>query len=105
MGACPVCDKSVENLYTAIACGEDGLPAHFDCILSMLSGREELSVGERVCYLGGGSFGVIQVRSTGRQRDRRSSGGLFIRKRIEFEKVNSPPEWRQALRFAPVRPH
>ena len=88
-------------LYTAIAYGDDELPAHFDCVLGLLSDREQLAPGERVCYLGGGSFGVVRfpVRA-GEPAGRRQGAGasLVVRKRIPFENSDPPPAWRDDLR-------
>ena len=93
---CPLCAKPVGDLYTAIAYGERGAPAHFDCIMALLGEREELEEGARLCYLGGGSFGVVQVRPSARPGDR--GGTLLIRKRIEVEEKDAAPAWREQLR-------
>lgn len=93
---CPVCSRAVHDLYTAIAYGDGMVPAHFDCILSLLGEREQFSSGERLCYLGGGSFGIVQTRPAHGKRNG-NDGGLFIRKRIEFEEKDAAPEWRQEL--------
>ena len=95
---CPVCSTTVHDLYTAIAYGDGMAPAHFDCVLSLLGEREELGSGERLCYLGGGSFGIVQMRPARRKRNG-SGGGLFIRKRIDFEERDAAPGWRQELRL------
>ncbi len=94
--ACPVCSRAVHDLYTAIAYGDGMVPAHFDCILSLLGEREQFSSGERLCYLGGGSFGIVQTRPARGKRNG-NDGSLFIRKRIEFEEKDAAPEWRQEL--------
>ena len=96
-GACPLCAKPVDDLYTAIAYGEHRAPAHFDCVVSLLGKREQLEEGTRLCYLGGGSFGVVQMRPASRSGDR--GGTLLIRKRIEVEERDSAPAWREELRL------
>ena len=96
--ACPVCSTTVHDLYTAIAYGDGMAPAHFDCVLSLLGEREELGSGERLCYLGGGSFGIVQVRPPRRKRNG-NGGALVIRKRIDFEEREAAPGWRQELRL------
>ena len=95
--ACPVCGERVRDLYTAIAYGERNGPAHFDCIVALLGEREELEEGARVCYLGGGSFGIVQVRPVSRQSDR--TGAPWVRKRIEVEDRDAAPAWREKLRL------
>jgi hypothetical protein len=85
---CPLCQKPVRELASAIAHRETGSPAHFDCILRLL--REENTPGEneKICYLGNGSFGVVQFRGGSPLR-------FFVRKRIQYEKTDPPPEWRR----------
>ena len=95
--ACPLCAAPVRDLYTAIAYGEHSAPAHFDCIVSLLGEREELEEGAWLCYLGGGSFGVVQMLPAARRGDR--GGSLLIHKRIEVEDKDAAPEWRQGLRL------
>ena len=94
---CPVCGQPVRDLYTAIAYGERKAPAHFDCILALLGEREELEEGTRVCYLGGGCFGIVDTGLLSRQGDR--GGAAWIRKRIEVEERDATPGWREVLRL------
>ena len=85
---CPLCQKPVRELASAIAHRETGAPVHFDCVLKAL--REEHNPGEneKICYLGNGSFGVVQFRGGSPMR-------FFVRKRIQYEKTDSLPEWRR----------
>ena len=71
-----------------IAHRETGGTAHFDCILRLL--REEHNPGEneKICYLGNGSFGVVQFRPPLR---------FFVRKRVQYEKTEEVPEWRRGI--------
>ncbi len=86
-------------LHTAIAYGDEEAPAHFDCVLELLGERERLAPGERVCYLGSGSFGIVQLPDHGGPSDGSGpSGGLVVRKRIPFESNDPPPVWRHELR-------
>ena len=93
---CPLCAKPVQDLYTAIAYGAGKAPAHFDCIVSLLGEREEVEEGTRLCYLGGGSFGIVQMRPAARPGDR----ALLIHKRIEVEEQDATPPWREELRLS-----
>ena len=95
--ACPLCAEPVRDLYTAIAYGQHSAPAHFDCIVALLGEREELEEGAWLCYLGGGSFGIVQMLPAARPGDR--GGSLLIHKRIEVEEKDAAPEWRQGLRL------
>ncbi len=84
--ACPLCGEPVRDPKTAIVTPEARRPAHFDCVLQDLSRREELQPGEKVVYLGKGTFGVVTYRS--------GAGGapLTIRKRIAYEPPPAPSE-------------
>jgi hypothetical protein len=95
--ACPLCAEPVRDLYTAIAYGQHSAPAHFDCIVALLGEREELEEGAWLCYLGGGSFGIVQMLPAAGRGDR--GGSLLIHKRIEVEDKDAAPEWRQGLRL------
>ena len=88
---CPVCSKPVRNLYSAITHEPSNQPAHFDCILKDIRDNHELHTKEKVCYLGGGSFGIIQIRNTS------SAVPFLIRKRIQYETTEPIPEWRKNL--------
>ncbi len=83
---CPVCLKPVRELNTAIAHRETGKAAHFDCVLRLLREERKPSQNERICYLGKGSFGVVEMRSGGRPMP------FFIRERIQYEQAE--PDWR-----------
>ncbi len=88
---CPICHKPVRDLYSAITHRESGNPAHFDCILKILRESSDLLLHEKICYLGKGSFGIIQ------QRNSNSPSRFFIRKRIQYEPTDILPDWRKRL--------
>lgn len=88
---CPVCQKPVRDLYSAITHRDSGSPAHFDCILQNLRVANDLSPSEKLCYLGGGTFGIIQYRNP------QSPIRFLIRKRIQYEPTEPVPEWRRSL--------
>jgi hypothetical protein len=79
----------VRDLSSAITHKESGDPAHFDCILKTLRGVLVVQQNEKICYLGKGSFGIVQFRQ--------NSGPMrfLIRKRIQYEDTEQVPEWRQ----------
>lgn len=87
---CPVCQKAVRDLTSAITHKESGKPAHFDCILKALRSGNAVQQNEKICYLGKGSFGIVQFRE--------HSARFFIRKRIQYEEIESVPEWRQTIK-------
>ena len=90
---CPICNSKINDIYSAISYGEDNLPAHFDCILKELSEKEELMNKEKICYLGGGSFGIVKFSNTP------GSNRFFVRKRIQYEKKDEAFDWRKDIGF------
>ena len=88
---CPKCNKPVRDLHSAITHQESEKPAHFDCILKILKENTEIYPHEKICYLGNGSFGVLQFRNSN------NSLRFFIRKRIQYEPPNSIPDWRKKI--------
>jgi hypothetical protein len=88
---CSFCGKTIRNLTTAIADKEDNTPVHFDCILKKLTEDESLGTNEKICYLGGGSFGIV------RRKPDSDSKHFFIRKRIQFEVQENVLEWRKDI--------
>jgi hypothetical protein len=96
--ACPVCQKAVRELHAAITHRESGQPAHFDCILQLLRDSNDLQESEKICYLGKGSFGIVQFRQ--------NAGPMhfLIRKRIQYEQTDGFPDWRRnTARSQPAR--
>lgn len=87
---CPICGKPVRYLMTAIAQGEGGDPAHFDCVLRMIGEKEDLQPREKVCYLGNGSFGIVRFKPGGQSR-------FAIRKRIQYEEKEKSYAWRKRI--------
>ena len=83
---CPLCGEPVRDQKTAIVTPEARRLAHFDCVLEDLARREGLQPGEKITYLGRGTFGVVSYRSGG-------AGVPFtIRKRIDYEPPASRTE-------------
>jgi hypothetical protein len=76
---CPVCSKPISKIITAITHKETGKKAHFECIISELKKFYALKPKEDICYLGGGSFGIIE-ESRGNKRK-----GFVIKRRIQYE--------------------
>jgi hypothetical protein len=57
----------------------------------ILTEREDLENGEKICYLGNGSFGIVQQRVSGHPLR------FFIRKRIQYEPKDAQLSWRTNL--------
>jgi hypothetical protein len=85
---CPICSKPLRDISSAIVHKESSQPAHFECVLQSLRESMELEPNEKICYLGKGSFGVIQLRNAN------SPLRFFIRKRIQYEDLDAKPDWR-----------
>jgi hypothetical protein len=86
-----VCGRPVRELPSALTHRVTGKPAHFECILKELRDANELAPQEKLCYLGGGTFGILQFRQTG------GTSRFTIRKRITYEEKDSPQEWKKTL--------
>lgn len=85
---CPICNKSVKFMLTAMSVGEENKPAHFDCVLKLVTESEELGPKEKIIYIGNGNFAIINGKS---------GKDLVIRKTIEFEGRESVAEWRKKI--------
>ena len=88
---CPICEKTVRDVLTAIATGTENKPTHFDCVLKALGEQEPLEPNEKICYLGGGSFGIVKSRGG-------SAGNkFFVRKRLQYEPKEHKVSWRKKI--------
>lgn len=76
---CEICNQPIQDEASAIATPERGNPAHFDCILKKIKEEEKMNDKQQLVYLGSGSFGIIQIESSG------SKNNFKIIKKIEFE--------------------
>jgi len=91
---CPVCGKPVRELASALTHRGSRQPAHFDCVVRELRESNEVAPQEKICYLGGGSFGILEFRpSSGSPR-------FVIKKRIQYEEKETPQEWKKPLQVS-----
>lgn len=88
---CPVCGKQVRELASALTHRVSRQPAHFDCVMRELRDSNEIAPQEKICYLGGGSFGILEFRPPG------GPTRFVIRKRIQYEEKETPQEWKKPL--------
>lgn len=88
---CPICSKPLRFINSAIMHNETNQAAHFDCVLKSIRQTVDLQPNEKICYLGKGSFGVIQLRNPN------SPMRFFIRQRIQYEAPDNKPEWRNDI--------
>ncbi len=87
---CPVCGKPVRELSMALCHRVSRTPAHFDCVLKELKDSNEVLPQEKICYLGGGTFGILSFRTAGTNK-------FTIRKKIPYEEKDAPQEWKKPL--------
>ena len=88
---CPICGKPVRDLASALTHKIARQPAHFDCVMHELRDANEVAPQERICYLGGGSFGILEFHPPG------GPTKFVIRKRIQYEEKELPQEWKKTL--------
>jgi hypothetical protein len=88
---CPVCGEAVRDLASALTHRQTGQPAHFDCIVKELKAANPLGAQERLCYLGGGVFGVLTWRVEG------NPASFVINRRIPYEDPRAPQDWKKQL--------
>lgn len=88
---CPICEKPVHDLSSALGSDrETGLPAHFECVYERITAAENLSPGEKVVYLGSGSFAVVEFKDG-------KEAAFVVKRRIQWEKEGEKKEWRKSL--------
>ena len=66
-------------------------PAHFDCVMRELRDSNEVAPQEKICYLGAGTFGILEFRPPG------GPTRFVIRKRIQYEEKETPQDWKKIL--------
>ena len=89
--ACPVCGEPVRELSSALTHRQSGQPAHFDCVVKELREANPVGPQERLCYLGGGVFGVLTWKVEG------NPASFVIKRRIPYEDPRTPQEWKRQL--------
>lgn len=88
---CPYCGQNVRDVLTAIAVDEGESPSHFDCVIKKLAEDEKLNPKEKICYLGGGSFGIVRFKNSS------DTSQFTVKKRIRVEAENHDVTWRKAV--------
>jgi len=88
---CKWCGKQITDITTAISDKESGLPVHFDCVIERIAGIEKLEANDRICYIGGGRFGIVQYKNPPDTRD------FTIKKIFEWEIKENSNAWRRPI--------
>jgi hypothetical protein len=86
-----VCGKQLRELSSALTHRVARQPAHFECVMRELRDTNDIAPQERICYLGGGAFGILEFHPSG------GSNRFVIRKRIQYEEKETPHEWKKPL--------
>lgn len=90
---CCICGKNIKEVTSAMSHGEEHQPAHFECVMKQLKEKEKLADGERLVYIGNGSFAIIKNQSGGGRKK------FEIVKKLELEERDKKPEeWRMKMR-------
>lgn len=88
---CPICGKPIADISSAITERTSQAPAHFDCVLTRLIETERPGPGERVIYLGAGTFAVADYGNN-------PTGTKFtIKRKIQYEEKDKRADWRKDI--------
>jgi len=88
---CPWCKKPIKDIAAAFSDKSTGVPVHFDCVIARISEIETLETNDKVCYIGGGRFGVVHYSSP---QDARS---FCIKSIYEWENKEDRKDWRSSI--------
>nr|WP_303932514.1 hypothetical protein [Treponema denticola] len=88
---CTKCGEIIQDLSSAIADKESGLPVHFDCVIEFLKKAEELKEGEEIIYIGNGNFAVAYFENPKVRKN------FKIIKLIEWEDKNKLYQWKKDI--------
>ncbi|UTC84573.1 hypothetical protein [Treponema denticola] len=88
---CAKCGEIIQDLSSAIADKESGLPVHFDCVIEFLKKAEELKEGEEIIYIGNGNFAVAYFENPKVRKN------FKIIKLIEWEDKNKLYQWKKDI--------
>lgn len=88
---CPLCNKPVSEISSAIQDKTSGNPVHFECVMEKLTQSEPVGQNEKICYIGQGRFGILYFENP---RDQRH---FTIKKIIEWESRETKSDWREEV--------
>lgn len=57
---CPICNKTITNMMTALLDENSEGYVHFDCVYDRLKSKVTLKENERFSYIGNGAFAIIE---------------------------------------------
>jgi len=88
--SCPLCQRQIFDVSSALADPNSGEPVHFDCALTKLAEMERLGPNEHIAYIGRGSFAVVEYRD-------RSQTLFTIKRKLQYEKEGAKYDWRLTM--------
>ena len=89
-GTCHLCGKQIFDMSSALADRDNPEPVHFDCALQRISEFETLAPGEKILYIGKGSFAVVEFAEG-------SQTAFTIKRKVPWEKENQKYDWRKSI--------
>ncbi|MCK5735226.1 MAG: hypothetical protein KAH21_02060, partial [Spirochaetaceae bacterium] len=88
---CSICGEPIQDITSALSRPPDGTPVHFDCALKSVIDKMNPGEGEKVIYLGKGSFAIVELQAYQKR-------SLKIIRRMDWENLEENTEWRKDLR-------
>ncbi len=88
---CSMCGKNIDNITQAIGGPGAEDVSHFDCVLRKIEQDEHLVSGQKVGYIGNGTFAVIQYEK------KNFTGRFSIIKCIKIETKESTDRMRHVV--------
>lgn len=83
MSVCPICNKPIANMMTALSNDNSESYAHFDCVYDKLKSKVTMKGNERLSYIGNGAFAVIEDYKDGQ------SSKFKIKQQFQFSEPRS----------------
>ncbi len=88
---CSMCEKPIEFIASAVTGFSAGHVAHLQCVIRELEHRETIMPGQRIVYIGQGTFAVVAQRPNAKQ-------GVFdIIKRIVHENSDQKKQFKAVI--------
>lgn len=96
---CVKCGETIQDITSALTDKGGSGPVHFDCVISFLTGAENLGANEKIVYIGQGRFAVMFFENPADTRK------FKIVRIIEWESREAKADWRLDIseRFSHVK--
>ncbi|MCG8571310.1 MAG: hypothetical protein MJB14_14340 [Spirochaetes bacterium] len=67
---CPLCNKNIKNMLTAIYDATENKHVHFDCVVNTLKQKHQLDRKQKLAYIGSGNFAIIEENITNNNNEK-----------------------------------